>query len=469
MIILYSICSRNSSYISQNSNILSGKTADLQGPEEIDCDINGEYIIGCRKEGEEVYVPFSFLHRYFEIYGKLATYDGLERFEWSHSYSRIYHPKAKYDPRGVYMYFENYNVEVRDRVKCVTASEGVPVSTQWESQGYYYPTQIAQFGLSHYSKNLTDPEPRRKIFDDGDREIAKWVVPTSATLDVILDTKLNTKITKFKTSENYNEAIQLKMDHVSDLVMTIDVKLNGNSSLTVVLQNRETKINYFLHYITTDVLIAVQDNNIYHGIGIISEWTKLTRDLIVDLQKGLNYASKDKSKHKIPKSKLKIISINLRGSGAVDNLTLSSSEHIQQFYDAAEWFVKHQDSETGGWSIPVKRKLASGFVVLEKGWLSAMGQGQAISVLARAYAHSGGDQKYLNTALNGLKPFRVQSSEGGVLATFLNKYHWYEEYPTKPPSFVLNGFIFSLLGLYDLASIAPVEFSEVSNKLTFFG
>lgn len=109
-----------------------------------------------------------------------------------------------------------------------------------------------------------------------------------------------------------------------------------------------------------------------------------------------------------------------------------------------------------------------------------MGQGHAISVLARAFYHSGGDQKYLKAALNGLKPFRwviqccrlrvkkvckicrVVSSDGGVLATFLNKYHWYEEYPTQPASFVLNGFIFSLLGLYDLMSTAPFDQSQVS-------
>lgn len=60
----------------------------------------------------------------FQVYGKLATYDGYERFEWSHSYSKVYYPKGKYDSRGVFMYFENYNVEVRDRVKCVSASEG---------------------------------------------------------------------------------------------------------------------------------------------------------------------------------------------------------------------------------------------------------------------------------------------------------------------------------------------------------
>ena len=32
---------------------------------------------------------------------------------------------------------------------------------------------------------------------------------------------------------------------------------------------------------------------------------------------------------------------------------------------------------------------------------------------------------------------------------------WYEEYPTEPPSFVLNGFIYSLIGLYDLLTLAP--------------
>lgn len=34
---------------------------------EIDCDINNEYTISCRKEGDEVYIPFTFLHSYFEV------------------------------------------------------------------------------------------------------------------------------------------------------------------------------------------------------------------------------------------------------------------------------------------------------------------------------------------------------------------------------------------------------------------
>jgi heparosan-N-sulfate-glucuronate 5-epimerase len=52
------------------------------------------------------------------------------------------------------MSFDSYKVEARDRVKCISAIEGVPISIQWGPQGYFYPIQIAQYGLSHYSKQL---------------------------------------------------------------------------------------------------------------------------------------------------------------------------------------------------------------------------------------------------------------------------------------------------------------------------
>ena len=93
-----------------------------------------------------------------------------------------------------------------------------------------------------------------------------------------------------------------------------------------------------------------------------------------------------------------------------------------------------------------------------------MGQGHAISVLSRAYYHSG-DANYLKAAVNGLKPFRVLSNKGGVAAYFLEKYVWYEEYPTTPSSFVLNGFIYSLIGLYDLKSIATGSDAEEAEFL----
>lgn len=77
---------------------------------------------------------------------------------------------------------------------------GVPVSTQWESGGYYYPTQIAQFGLSHYSKNLTEPEPRRKVLEDGERDIAPWLTNGPAAITRAHDVEVNSIVVQFQTA-----------------------------------------------------------------------------------------------------------------------------------------------------------------------------------------------------------------------------------------------------------------------------
>ncbi|XP_053688779.1 D-glucuronyl C5-epimerase B [Sabethes cyaneus] len=439
----------------------------LELTEEIDCVINQEYTIGCRREGDEVYLPFSFLSKYFEVYGSLNSVDGVKRFDWSHSYGKVNQPKGRYDPKGIFMYFENYNVEMRDRVKCISAVEGVPISTQWESQGYYYATQIAQFGLSHYSKNLTEPEPRRKILEDGDKELAEWRVPRNSSLSRSYVKDKDTTVVHFSTGKHFDSAVTLPMDHVLDLVLSVNLLLRPNSSFTVTLQNRETQKLYNVIYILADLMISVQDDNIYYGIGQnnTSSWRRLTRDLFVDLQKGLPQYINTEKRRKMRRTELKVVEISFLGNGSFDNLTLSTSEHISHFYDAAEWFIRHQDPTTGGWPIPVRRKLGVGFGELSRGWYSAMSQGHAISLLARAYYHSQGDGRYLKAALDGLKLFRIPSYQGGVLATFLGKYAWYEEYPTTPPSFVLNGFIYSLLGLYDLNSTAPANLSHEAAAL----
>jgi heparosan-N-sulfate-glucuronate 5-epimerase len=92
--------------------------------EEIDCLINDEHTIKGRREGNEVFLPFTWVEKYFDVYGKVVQYDGYERFEFSHSYSRVYAQRAPYHPDGVFMSFEGYNVEVRDRVKCISGVEG---------------------------------------------------------------------------------------------------------------------------------------------------------------------------------------------------------------------------------------------------------------------------------------------------------------------------------------------------------
>ncbi|XP_034839949.1 D-glucuronyl C5-epimerase [Maniola hyperantus] len=438
------------------SNALTERSSD-----EIECWINGEYSVACLRDRDQVYVPFSFIHKYFEIYGKITSIDGMEKFQWSHSYSKVYHPKKKYDPRGTFATFENYNVEVRDRVKCISGIEGVPVSTQWEPKGFFYPTQIAQFGLAHYSKNITEPEPRIRVLEDGEKFHENWIVSTDAVMTREYDPELKANVLRFSTTNHASSQVWLKVNITHDFVLSMDLMLKPNSSMTVVLQNKEKKETVYLHYVTSKQLISAQEDHIYYGIGVEQKWRRLTRDLIIDMQKG--WALQDRPKRKSPRNKFKISSIILSGSGAVNDVKVSSSSHMAHFFAAARWLVGAQRAR-GGWPVHARRRLAPAAPDLRPGWHSAMSQGHAISVLSRAY-HRSGDASYLRAAQRALYLLDVPSHSGGVKAMWMDKYLWYEEYPTKPPLFVLNGFIYTLLGLYDLHVIEGENSISLAKKM----
>ncbi|MFD2614859.1 D-glucuronyl C5-epimerase family protein [Paenibacillus gansuensis] len=105
--------------------------------------------------------------------------------------------------------------------------------------------------------------------------------------------------------------------------------------------------------------------------------------------------------------------------------------------------------------------------VYPPGWVSGMSQGHALSVFARAYRCTG-KKRYLaagNAALQFLiKPIQ----EGGTMATFsdlhpsLASYIIFEEYPVQPSSYTLNGFLFTMIGLYDWWKLSPS--SETSSS-----
>jgi len=81
-------------------------------------------------------------------------------------------------------------------------------------------------------------------------------------------------------------------------------------------------------------------------------------------------------------------------------------------------------------------------------WPSAMAQGEGASLLVRLRIETG-EERFADGALRALAPLTVPVAEGGVLET-LDGDAWYEEYPTRPPSFVLNGLVFALWGLHDV-------------------
>lgn len=82
-------------------------------------------------------------------------------------------------------------------------------------------------------------------------------------------------------------------------------------------------------------------------------------------------------------------------------------------------------------------------------WISAMAQGEAASLLVRAYAASGEDL-FAEAALLALRLLGIPQYAGGLRTDFGDGF-FLEEYPTDPPSHVLNGGIFALWGYYDVA------------------
>ena len=95
-----------------------------------------------------------------------------------------------------------------------------------------------------------------------------------------------------------------------------------------------------------------------------------------------------------------------------------------------------------------------------------MAQGHGISMMVRA-AHVTGDESYWLAASQALLPFKKLTVDGGVKNKFMGIYDWYEEYPFHEGHFVLNGFIYSLIGLYDLSAAedAPEDISKEATIL----
>ncbi|HEX9595262.1 MAG TPA: D-glucuronyl C5-epimerase family protein, partial [Anaerolineales bacterium] len=84
-------------------------------------------------------------------------------------------------------------------------------------------------------------------------------------------------------------------------------------------------------------------------------------------------------------------------------------------------------------------------------WISGMAQGEAISLLLRFHQIEPSEATERVTA-SALQAFFFPVADGGVVSAFPDGGLVFEEYPTGPPSQVLNGHIFALLGILDYAA-----------------
>lgn len=140
----------------------------------------------------------------------------------------------------------------------------------------------------------------------------------------------------------------------------------------------------------------------------------------------------------------------------------------EQWLDSARAAAEHLVAEQGRggeWSHLFRYPHS---LPLPPPWPSAMAQGEGASLLVRVHALTGED-RYAEAALAALRPMRAPVEAGGTRA-LLGGGPWPEEYPTRPPSLVLNGAMFAMWGIRDVGvglgdAEAAREFAEATDTL----
>ncbi len=130
------------------------------------------------------------------------------------------------------------------------------------------------------------------------------------------------------------------------------------------------------------------------------------------------------------------------GSGRRD------TRHRESFLQIARWAVGAQD-ESGGWEVWTLLGRAGALPY------SAMAQGEIMSLLVRAFSETG-EEAYLEGARRALVPMLMPLDEGGT-SWLAPEGLVLEEVPYKDPKTILNGWVFALYGLHDLAMVDDSE------------
>lgn len=123
----------------------------------------------------------------------------------------------------------------------------------------------------------------------------------------------------------------------------------------------------------------------------------------------------------------------------------------QAFLIQAHWFVAHESrfaGDAGGWPIPFPAHSYN----TPDSWLSALTQGNVISVLVRAYRLTDNDI-FLQVARRAIRSFELDIRDGGVSASIGEDGIFFEEVAVYPAAHILNGYILALFGLYDYVAL----------------
>ena len=293
-----------------------------------------------------------------------------------------------------------------------------------------------------------------------------------------LSIQLNESLSRIKQltktldqSNNSNQMLEMQID-----ILQISLDLEKQNSMLQSISHNATLSDLQNSIISTQELLA-EANSIISQYESIDLSTNTNIDYTPLLFEEYNHSGKYMNHHNwngglwdrvvfdeygIPKVQysdgLKYVPTTAFHWGLVQYSKWIETQDTVYFENAtkiANWAVENQ-SQYGGWAWFFDHSFHGGVLgSMDSGWYGGMTQGLGMSFLVRMYNVTG-NQSYKDAALNSTQLLSINVSDGGVLRHYQN-YSWYEEYPTPDAgSFVLNGYIYTLIGLYDLIQ----EFSD---------
>ncbi|WP_135230517.1 D-glucuronyl C5-epimerase family protein [Deinococcus fonticola] len=200
----------------------------------------------------------------------------------------------------------------------------------------------------------------------------------------------------------------------------------------------------------------------FSGQGVVERWDYISldkEDIPVVKYKGVYY----RNPNTIAQNALKYYGRYLKDRQEVNKTT---------FLKHVDAMLAQQDGR-GAMVMPYPYKAPRNFTEYAKGWVSAMSQGQAMSVFARAYDLTK-DEKYLTAGRKALAFLSLPVTRGGSVSSLgnidpsLGRYLWFEEYPQdkeSKPSHVFNGHVFTVLGLYDWSQVDKTSTGRTAERL----
>jgi hypothetical protein len=143
---------------------------------------------------------------------------------------------------------------------------------------------------------------------------------------------------------------------------------------------------------------------------------------------------------------------------------LALFQHYYQNGDSLykQWFLNNinwlMDNHTEDYFYEYPFAITHGTQLMDSGWVSAMGQAEALKVIIRAFFLTG-DSIYLNKANHLFHRLYKNTAQHWIFYLDDADYYWLEEYPNPDFCHVMGGKMSSLLGLWDFYVITRNHFA----------